>query len=330
MALLARHDRDSRAPGKPVALHVPSDVREHLVASRGQAHRVGPLGAGHEPERHVTWEPQKLNEPGPGDLLDEGGRRRRQVVVGRLVPAHGEHVGCGRGVEGAPDDEAEIARTGRRDHGRLDRGDELVDDLARRGGAIRQPAPDRRPHGVQVDVREHRGLRGGLAVGRHVVSGSGEQRAQIGHDPHLRPHQAIPPASSAVRCAQHRPGTRGDCAPPRTAHAPDPGLSWPAFAREHLGVQRLEGLRPDAADPMRTATGHQVPVPCVVPGLAVRPARPGPGQPERYADPGKPARRGDLRHPPRAAAPPRCYRTPGLVRLWSLAMQRRSAPLGRL
>jgi len=62
---------------------------------------------------------------------------------------------------------------------------------------------------------------------------------------------------------------------------------------------------------MRTATGHQVPVQCVVPALTVRPARPGPGQPDRYADPGKPARRGDLRHPPRAAAPPRRYRAPG-------------------
>ena len=42
MALLARHDCDSRAPGKPVALDVPSHVREDLVAGRGQAHRVGP------------------------------------------------------------------------------------------------------------------------------------------------------------------------------------------------------------------------------------------------------------------------------------------------
>ena len=81
MALLTRHHGDNRASCKPIALHVPSDVREHLVASRGQAHRVGPLGAGHEPERHVTGKTQKLNEPGPGDLLDEGRRRRRQVVV---------------------------------------------------------------------------------------------------------------------------------------------------------------------------------------------------------------------------------------------------------
>ena len=228
MALLARHDRDSRASGKPVALHVPSGVREHLVARRGQAHRVGPLGAGHEPERHVTGQTQKLNEPGPGDLLDEGGRRRRQVVVCRLVPADGEHVGCGRGVEGAPDDEAEIARTGRRDHRRLDRGDELVDDLARRGGAVRQPTPDRHPHGVQVDFREYRGLRGGLAVGRHVVSGSGEQSAQIGHGPHPRPHHAIPPTSSATQCAQRRTGTEAIARLPRQ--------STPQIRECHPGV----------------------------------------------------------------------------------------------
>ena len=35
---------------------------------------------------------------------------------------------------------------------------------------------------------------------------------------------------------------------------------------------------------MRAAIGHQVPVQYVVPGRAVRPARPGPGQPDRYAD----------------------------------------------
>ena len=40
--------------------------------------------------------------------------------------------------------------------------------------------------------------------------------------------------------------------------------------RKHLGVQPPEGLRPDAVDPMRTATGHQVPVQCVVPALTVR------------------------------------------------------------
>ena len=213
MALLARHDCDSRASGKSVALHVPSGVCEHLVAGRGQAHRVGSLGTGHEPERHVTWEPQKLNEPGPGDLLNHGGHRRRQVVIRRLVPAHGEHLGCGRGVEGTPDNEAEIARTSRGNHRRLYSGDELVDHLARRGGAIRQRAPDRRPHGVEVDVGEHRGLRGGLAVGRHVVCGPGEQSAQIGHDPHPRPHQAVPPASSAVRCVGIDPAPRRLCAP---------------------------------------------------------------------------------------------------------------------
>ena len=92
----------ARASGKPVALHVPPGICEHLVAGRGQAHRVGCLGAGHEPERHVTGEPQKLNEPGPRDLLDHGGHRRRQVVVRRLVPAHGQHVGCGRGRRGHP------------------------------------------------------------------------------------------------------------------------------------------------------------------------------------------------------------------------------------
>jgi hypothetical protein len=89
--------------------------------------------------------------------------------------------------------------------------------------------------------------------------------------------------SCAMRPASTR--RRGDCVPPRTVHAPDPGMSRPAFAREHLGVQLPEGLRPDAVDPMRTATGHQVPVQCVVPALAVRPARPGPGQPGRSATP---------------------------------------------
>jgi hypothetical protein len=38
----SRHDPDSRAPGQPVALHVPSDVREHLVCGPGeQSAKVG-------------------------------------------------------------------------------------------------------------------------------------------------------------------------------------------------------------------------------------------------------------------------------------------------
>jgi len=95
------------------------------------------------------------------------------------------------------------------------------------------------------------------------------------------------------------------------------------------------GLRLNAAGrlPRRSASGspdRRSRVIVIVLGRAVRPAWPGLGQPDRYADPGRPARRGDLRHPPRAAPPPRRYRTPALVRLWSLAMQRRPAPLGCL
>ena len=125
-------------------------------------------------------------------------------------------------------DTNESAAVRRRDHRRLYRRDQLVDDLARRGGAIRQPAPDRHPHGVQVHFREHRGLRGGLAVGRHVVSGSGEQSAQIGHDPHPRPHQTIPSTSSAAQCAQRRTGTE--------AIARLPGQSTPQIRECHPGV----------------------------------------------------------------------------------------------
>lgn len=207
------------------------------MAGRGQAHRVGPLGAGHEPERHLTGQTQKLHEPGPGDLLDHGGRRRGQVVVRRLVPACGEHVSRGRGIKGTPDDEAEIARTGRRDHGRLDRGGELVDHLARRGRAGRQPAPDRRPHGVQVDLREHRGLGGGLAVGRHAVRGprSGRATRADRSSPNPGPRQAIPPTSSAPPDVNPAPDRhQGEC-----MHRPaNPRHTWSIWIATQNQISR--------------------------------------------------------------------------------------------
>ena len=71
------------------------------------------------------------------------------------------------------------------------------------------------------------------------------------------------------------------------------GQSTPQIRERHGRLSRgniwaysfPKGSGRDAVDPMRTATGHQVPVPCVVPALTVRPARPGPGQPDRHADP---------------------------------------------
>jgi len=114
-------------------------------------------------------------------------------------------------------------------------------------------------------------------------------------------------AASADRAAV----PAGRPASPRPAHrrCPDQLAPFPPIrCRSRAGP----GLRLNAAGrlPRRSASGspdRRRGVIMVVLGRAVRPAWPGLGQPDRYADPGRPARRGDLRHPPRAAPPPRRY-----------------------
>ena len=51
VALAVGDDPHRRSAGQAPALDVPTRQREHVVAGRGQRHRVGRLAAGHEPHR---------------------------------------------------------------------------------------------------------------------------------------------------------------------------------------------------------------------------------------------------------------------------------------
>ena len=114
------------------------------------------------------------------------------MVVGGLVPPHGEDIG-GRGGGGrAADHEPEVPGTGRGDHRRLDGGDELVHHVPGRTGAIGQAVPEGGPDGVEIDLGVDGGVGHGRPVGGHVVGGVDEEGLEIGHARH--PSRARPPA----------------------------------------------------------------------------------------------------------------------------------------
>ena len=167
---------DRRRANEAVLLDVPASTGEHLVAGGGQADRVGPLGSGDEAGGDAGGKAEQIREPSAGDLLDDGGRGRRQIVVGRLVPGRDEQLGGGGGGEGATDDEPEVAGTGGGNDRRLYTRDQLVDDARGRRWVLGHGASDGSPHVVEIDRRKDGRFVGGGAVLGHV----GGRRASSG------------------------------------------------------------------------------------------------------------------------------------------------------
>ena len=127
--LLADDHADGRRPGEAVAVHIPADPVEHVEARRGKPRHVRHLGARDEADGRLAGQPEQLDEPFPGHLLDHRRRRAAGVEAGVLVPGGGEPVGRqGRG-NGAADHEAEVAAASRRDDTRLGRLCELCNHL---------------------------------------------------------------------------------------------------------------------------------------------------------------------------------------------------------
>ena len=106
---------------------------------------LAPVRAGHEAERGRFGDAEQVFQPDPDRLLDEGGRRGGDAVVGVLVPPGGQQVGGRGGLEGAPDHEAEVARAGRGDQGRLGGPDQPVDDRVRGLARFGQRTAERGP-----------------------------------------------------------------------------------------------------------------------------------------------------------------------------------------
>ena len=174
--------------GEAVPLDVPAGGGEHLVTGRRQTDRVGRLRSGDETDGDAGGKSEQVSEPVARDLLDDGGRGRRQIVVGRLVPGRHEQLGGRGGGEGATDDEPEVAGTGRGDDGRLDTGDQLIDDDGGRRGVLGHGAADGGAHIVQIDGRKDRCVGGAAAVLGHVGRRAGEQRTEVfGHAARLSP-----------------------------------------------------------------------------------------------------------------------------------------------
>ena len=94
--------------------------RSTWCRGRRRARRCWPPGAPvTNPTDARRREAEQLLQPAAGDLLDRGRGRGERRVERALVPAGGEHVGGGRGVERSADHEPEVARARRRPSGRV-------------------------------------------------------------------------------------------------------------------------------------------------------------------------------------------------------------------
>ena len=68
--------RSARRADQPVALDVPTDGGQHMMAGGGEPDGVGGLGAGDEPDRRRGRQPEQVLQPTARDLLDDGGGGR--------------------------------------------------------------------------------------------------------------------------------------------------------------------------------------------------------------------------------------------------------------
>ena len=104
-------------------------------------------------------------------------------VVGVLVPARGEQVRAGGGVEGPADDEPEVAGSSRGDQRRLGRGDQPVENGVGRLALVRQRTPESGPRRLEIEAWTDPGLGGVRPVGVDPAGGADEQA--VGHVPHV-------------------------------------------------------------------------------------------------------------------------------------------------
>ena len=96
-----------------------------------EAREVGHLAAGRQPYPCVIGQAEDVQEPFAGDLLRHRGRGATRVGGPVLVPHRCQPVGSDRRVEGAADDEPEIAGTLRPNETGIRCCDQFLDHLQR-------------------------------------------------------------------------------------------------------------------------------------------------------------------------------------------------------
>jgi hypothetical protein len=84
--LLAENDMHGRRAEKTVALDIPADAPQHLPPRRGKASEVRHRAAGDKPNRTLTRQIEKFEQPSRGGLLAGASCGRRERIGGILRP----------------------------------------------------------------------------------------------------------------------------------------------------------------------------------------------------------------------------------------------------
>ena len=163
---LGAHEHAHRRPARQTASDVVAGPRQHRVARGCEAGEVGHRRAGHEADRALARQPEQVEHPPPGDLLDRRRGRGQRPQAGVLVPGRGQPVGAQGRRQRAADHHPEEAAGRDRDQPRLARRGQQVDHVRGRGRSVREVAEaaddlvgvDRRRHGAVVE-RGEPGLR---------------------------------------------------------------------------------------------------------------------------------------------------------------------------
>ncbi len=138
------------APQSPWAAASQPAAAQHLGDPDGEPGERRRLRSGDEADRGLRRQPEDVEDPAGGDLLDDGGRgaHRRQPRV--LVPGRGQPVRGEGGRRRAADDEAEVPAAARRHDPGIGRPRQGGDDLSRVTGDLGQRPAQRRAQGVEV------------------------------------------------------------------------------------------------------------------------------------------------------------------------------------
>ncbi len=175
MRLCADHDRDGRRAEEPIRLHVPPNLREHRVTSRGERREIRDGRARGKRAPGFRRQAQDVKEPRKRNFLER--RRRWGDVVEPcvLVPRRGEPIRGQRRGKRAADNEPEKPRPRHRHRRRRTDVIEFLDDRFRVDRfALKRYMPRREPFdgsSARCDVA----LFQRVEVPRRALRGHGQQ-----------------------------------------------------------------------------------------------------------------------------------------------------------